>query len=240
MLIFDQVSKSYKKGAVKAVDDLSLHVRPGEIFGFLGPNGAGKTTTIKMAVGLLRADAGRITVSGFDIVKEPLQAKSAIGFVPDNPDLYERLTGLEYLNFIADVYRVPADLRRKRMERLLEMFELTSAIGDLVQGYSHGMQQKLALTGAWLHDPNVLILDEPMVGLDPRSAHLTKDLMREHCDRGKTVFFSTHVLEVAEKLCDRIGIINKGKLIACGTMEELRTQAKNQESLENIFLELTE
>ncbi len=240
MLVFDQVSKSYKKGAVKAVDDLSLEVRPGEIFGFLGPNGAGKTTSIKMAVGLLRADAGRITISGYDIAKEPLKAKACLGYVPDNPDLYERLTGLEYLNFIADVYRVPADVRRQRISRMLEMFELTNAVGDLIQSFSHGMQQKLALTGAWLHDPDVLILDEPMVGLDPRSAHLFKDLMREHCDRGKTVFFSTHVLEVAEKLCDRIGIIKKGKLIACGSMDELRDQAKNQESLENIFLELTE
>lgn len=240
MLVFDQVSKSYKKGAVKAVDDLSLDVKPGEIFGFLGPNGAGKTTTIKMAVGLLRADAGRIIISGHDTAKEPLKAKAVLGYVPDNPDLYERLTGLEYLNFIADVYRVPIDVRRERINRMLEMFELTNAVGDLVQGFSHGMQQKLALTGAWLHDPDVLILDEPMVGLDPRSAHLVKDLMREHCDRGKTVFFSTHVLEVAEKLCDRIGIINKGKLIACGSMEELRHQAKSEESLENIFLGLTE
>lgn len=240
MLTFDQVSKSYQRGAVKAVDDLSLAIEPGEIFGFLGPNGAGKTTTIKMAVGLLRADAGRITISGHDIVQKPLLAKAAMGYVPDNPDLYDRLTGLEYLNFIADVYDVPVEDRRRRIKQMLEIFELSNAVGDLVQSFSHGMKQKLALTGAWLHDPDVLILDEPMVGLDPRSAHLFKDLMRAHCDRGKTVFFSTHVLEVAERLCDRIGIINRGRLIALGTMQELREQARSEESLENIFLGLTE
>lgn len=240
MLQIRNVSKSYQKGAVKAVDDLNLEVKPGEIFGFLGPNGAGKTTTIKMAVGLLKQDSGQILVNGFDVSKEPLKSKASIGFVPDNPDLYDRLSGLEYLNFIADVYRVPSELRRQRITRLLEMFELTGAVGDLIQGFSHGMKQKLALTSAWLHDPALLILDEPMVGLDPRSAHLVKELMREYCDQGKTVFFSTHVLEVAEKLCDRIGIINKGKLVACGTMDELRAQAKNHESLENIFLGLTE
>lgn len=240
MLQINHVSKSYQKGAVKAVDDLCLDVQPGEIFGFLGPNGAGKTTTIKMVVGLLKQDSGQITVNGLDVSREPLKAKANIGFVPDNPDLYDRLSGLEYLNFIADVYRVPAELRRQRMTRLLEMFELSGAVGDLIQGFSHGMKQKLALTGAWIHDPALLILDEPMVGLDPRSAHLVKELMRERCDQGKTVFFSTHVLEVAEKLCDRIGIINKGKLVACGTMGELRAMAKSQESLENIFLGLTE
>lgn len=240
MLVIDQLSKSYSKGTVKAVDDLSLHVMPGEIFGFLGPNGAGKTTTIKMIVGLLRADSGKITVSGHDIAQAPLAAKSVIGFVPDNPDLYERLSGLEYLNFIADVYRVPTEIRRQRIQRMLEIFELTDAVGDLIKSYSHGMQQKLALTGAWLHDPDLLVLDEPMVGLDPRSAHLFKELMHEHCDQGNSVFFSTHVLDVAEKLCDRIGIINKGKLVACGTMQELREMAKSQESLENIFLGLTE
>jgi len=240
MLQINHVSKSYQKGAVKAVDDLNLEVKPGEIFGFLGPNGAGKTTTIKMVVGLLKQDSGQIVVNGFDVGREPLKSKASIGFVPDNPDLYDRLSGLEYLNFIADVYRVPADLRRQRINRLLEMFELQNAVGDLIQSFSHGMKQKLALTGAWLHEPALLILDEPMVGLDPRSAHLVKELMREHCDQGRTVFFSTHVLEVAEKLCDRIGIINKGKLIALGTMDQLRAQAKNQESLENIFLGLTE
>ncbi|MGI6358294.1 MAG: ABC transporter ATP-binding protein [Bacillota bacterium] len=240
MLQITDVSKSYQKGSVKAVDSLNLHVKPGEIFGFLGPNGAGKTTTIKLVVGLLKQDSGQIVVNGFDVTREPLKAKASIGFVPDNPDLYDKLTGLEYLNFIADVYGVPAALRRQRINRLLEMFELQHAVGNLIQSFSHGMKQKLALTGAWLHEPALLILDEPMVGLDPRSSHLAKELMREHCDQGRTVFFSTHVLEVAEKLCDRIGIINKGKLIALGTMEELRAMASSQESLEKIFLGLTE
>lgn len=240
MLRISSISKSYAKGKIKAVDNLNLEVKAGEIFGFLGPNGAGKTTTIKMIVGLLRQDAGEITVNGFNTVKEPLKAKASIGFVPDNPDLYDRLTGLEYLNFIADVYQVPTKLRQERMSRLLEMFGLSSAVSDVVQSFSHGMKQKLALTGALIHEPPLLILDEPMVGLDPRSAHLFKELMHEHCRQGKTVFFSTHILEVAERLCDRIGIINRGNLVACGTMEELRQGADRQESLEKIFLELTE
>lgn len=234
------VSKSYNKGKVKAVDNLNLSVKPGEIFGFLGPNGAGKTTTIKMIVGLLKRDSGTITVNGYDIEKDPIKVKQSLSYVPDNPEVYEKLTGLEYLNFLADVYGVDAKLRRERMERFLHLFELTGAVGDLIQSYSHGMRQKIVLIGALLHQPDVFILDEPMVGLDPKSAHNLKEYMREHCDKGNTVFFSTHVLEVAEKLCDRIGIISRGKLIACGTMDELKEQAKNTGSLENIFLELTE
>ncbi len=240
MLQIENVSKRYQKGAVKAVDSLTLRINAGEIFGFLGPNGAGKTTTLKMVVGLLRPDEGSIRVNGIDVQREPLRAKAQLGFVPDNPDLYERLTGLEYLNFIADVYRVPTEQRRQRIQHMLQMFELEGAVGNLIQSFSHGMKQKLALTAAWVHNPSLLILDEPMVGLDPRSAHLFKELMREHCDQGNTVFFSTHVLEVAEKLCDRIGIINRGRLIACGTLEELRSMAQREESLEEIFLELTE
>jgi ABC-2 type transport system ATP-binding protein len=239
MISISGVSKSYNKGSVKAVDDLNLEVRPGEIFGFLGPNGAGKTTTIKMIVGLLNPDAGAITLNGKDIQKQPIEAKMTIGYVPDNPDMFERLTGLEYLNFMADVYMVPQAQRRERMERFLELFEMTNAAGDLIKSYSHGMRQKIIITGALIHDPSMWILDEPLVGLDPKSAHLLKDLMRKHCDAGNTVFFSTHVLEVAEKLCDRIGIIHKGKLIAIGTMAELR-QGDRAESLESIFLELTE
>ncbi|HZK24334.1 MAG TPA: ABC transporter ATP-binding protein [Oscillospiraceae bacterium] len=234
------VSKSYNKGAIKAVDNLNLSVRPGEIFGFLGPNGAGKTTTIKMMVGLLQADSGTITINGHNIEQEPLQVKSSLSYVPDNPEVYEKLSGLEYLNFLADVYRVPAKQRKERMERFLQLFEMTQAVGDLIQSYSHGMRQKIVLIGALLHEPEVFILDEPMVGLDPKSAHNLKEYMREHCDQGKTVFFSTHVLEVAEKLCDRIGIIRRGQLIACGTMDELKQQAQNEGSLEKIFLELTE
>jgi ABC-2 type transport system ATP-binding protein len=239
MININGVSKSYNRGSVKAVDDLNLEVRPGEIFGFLGPNGAGKTTTIKMIVGLLNPDAGSITLNGKDIQKQPIEAKMSIGYVPDNPDMFERLTGMEYLNFMADVYMVPQAQRRERMERFLELFEMTNAAGDLIKSYSHGMRQKIIITGALIHDPAMWILDEPLVGLDPKSAHLLKDLMRKHCDAGNTVFFSTHVLEVAEKLCDRIGIIHRGKLIAIGTMEELR-QGDRAESLESIFLELTE
>jgi len=233
------LSKSYNKSGIKAVDNLNLHVRPGEIFGFLGPNGAGKTTTIKMIVGLLNPDTGNITINGFDNQKQPLEAKRNIGYVPDNPDVYDRITGIEYLNFMGDVYQVPSHIRKERIRYFLEMFDLTDAASDLIKSYSHGMKQKIVLTGALIHDPALWVLDEPMVGLDPKSSHLLKELMRKHCDKGNTVFFSTHILEVAERLCDRIGIIHKGKLIAIGTMEELR-RGDNAESLENIFLELTE
>lgn len=240
MIELKNVSKSYNKGAVKAVDNLDLSVRPGEIFGFLGPNGAGKTTTIKMMVGLLKSDSGSIQINGYDIEKETIAVKNSISFVPDNPEVYERLTGIEYLNFLGDVYGVAPAERKERISRFLELFSLTGAAGDLIQSYSHGMRQKIVLTGALLHEPDVFILDEPMVGLDPKSAHNLKEYMREHVNRGKTVFFSTHILEVAEKLCDRIGIIKKGKLVALGNMDELKQQAQNKESLENIFLELTE
>lgn len=239
MISITNLSKSYNKGSVKAVDDLTMEIRPGEIFGFLGPNGAGKTTAIKMMVGLLNPDAGNISINGFDIVKKPLDAKKSIGYVPDNPDMYERLTGMEYLNFMGDVYQVPAAARRERIKNYLEMFDLKDAAFDLIKSYSHGMRQKIVLTGALIHEPAVWILDEPMVGLDPKSAHLLKEQMRSHCDKGNTVFFSTHILEVAERLCDRIGIINRGRLIAIGTMEELKG-ADRAETLENIFLELTE
>jgi ABC-2 type transport system ATP-binding protein len=239
MISIKGLSKSYNKGSVKAVDDLNLEVRSGEIFGFLGPNGAGKTTTIKMLVGLLTPDCGSIVLNGIDALKQPIEAKMGIGYVPDNPDMFERLTGMEYLNFMGDIYRVPLVERRERIGRFLELFEMTGASGDLIKSYSHGMRQKIILIGALMHNPALWILDEPMVGLDPKSAHQLKELMRRHCDAGNTVFFSTHVLEVAEKLCDRIGIIHHGRLVAIGTMEELR-QGDRAESLENIFLELTE
>ena len=239
MIDIRNVSKSYNKGSVKAVDNLNLKVNKGEIFGFLGPNGAGKTTTIKMIIGLLNPDEGSIFINGTDIRKNAIEAKRNIGYVPDNPNLYERLTGTEYLNFMADVYQVTAEQRKQRIEHYLEMFELNDAASDLIKSYSHGMKQKIALTGALIHNPAVWILDEPMVGLDPKSVHLLKEQMREHCDKGNTVFFSTHILEVAEKLCDRIGIIHRGKLVASGTMDELR-QGDIKDSLENIFLELTE
>ncbi|NPV29840.1 MAG: ABC transporter ATP-binding protein [Firmicutes bacterium] len=239
MIELTQVSKTYARGQVKAVDNVSMTVKPGEIFGFLGPNGAGKTTTIKMIAGLLRPDAGKIKVAGIDISEDPLAAKQQIGYVPDQPRVYERLTGIEFLNFLGDVYRVPAEIRRERLAYYLKIFELEEAIGDLIQGYSHGMKQKLVLTGALLHNPPVWLMDEPMVGLDPRSAFMLKDLMADHCRQGHTVFFSTHILEVAERLCDRIAIINKGRIIACGTLEEIK-EHREKETLENIFLELTE
>lgn len=239
MINIESVSKTYNKGAIKAVDNLNLNIKKGEIFGFLGPNGAGKTTTIKMIVGLLNPDGGKISINGFDNKKDTIEAKRNIGYVPDNPNLYDRLTGTEYLNFMADVYQVSSTERKDRIAHYLEMFELKDAAADLIKSYSHGMKQKIALTGALIHDPAVWILDEPMVGLDPKSAHLLKEQMREHCDKGNTVFFSTHIMEVAEKLCDRIGIIHRGKLIAIGTLDELR-QGDNKDSLENIFLELTE
>jgi ABC-2 type transport system ATP-binding protein len=239
MIEFDGVTKSYNRGRVKAVDGLTLTVRPGEIFGFLGPNGAGKTTTIKLIVGLLRPDAGRILVEGFDVQKEPLRSKAVTTYVPDTPAVYERLTGLEYLNFIGDVYGVAKADRLARIERWLDLFELSSAVSSPIQSYSHGMKQKIVLTAALLPDPRVMVLDEPLVGLDPRSAHHLKELMRSHCDKGGTLFFSTHIMEVAEKLCDRIGIIDKGRLVACGTMDELKRMNAAQ-SLEKIFLDLTE
>lgn len=240
MLSIRNVSKSYQKGEVKAVDGLTLEVPAGEIYGFLGPNGAGKTTTIKLVVGLLRPDKGSIFVDGVDVVQNPLEAKRRIGYVPDYPQLYDKLTGLEYLNFIGDVFGVPTEVRRRRLGELLEMFELADAVRDLVQSYSHGMKQKLAVTAAVLPDPKLLILDEPMTGLDPKSAALFKELMRQRCDQGKAVFFSTHILDVAERVCDRIAIINHGRLIAHGTLEELRRMAAGETTLEEIFLDLTE
>lgn len=238
MLRLNNISKSYSKGKVRAVDGISLEVKPGEIFGFLGPNGAGKTTTIKLITGILNLDEGSIQVNGFDIEKEPIRAKKSIGYVPDNHDVYERLTGIEYLNFIADVYEVPLAERKQNIEKYLEMFDMAEAAGQPIRSYSHGMKQKIVLAGALLHNPPLWILDEPLTGLDPRSAHLLKEEMNKHCSRGNTVFFSTHVLEVAEKLCHRVGIINKGKLVAVGTIDELRDS--DNESLESIFLELTE
>ena len=240
MIEITNLSKSYNKGAVKAVDALNLTVNNGEIFGFLGPNGAGKTTTIKMMVGLLKPDSGSVVINGHSIIEDPLAVKRSISFVPDSAEVYEKLTGIEYLNFMGDVYAVPSAVRSERLPYLLDLFALSDAVGDLIQSYSHGMRQKIVLVGAMLHEPELFILDEPMVGLDPRSSNNLKNYMREHCKAGKTVFFSTHILEVAEKLCDRIGIINKGRLIACGTMDELKEMAANRESLENIFLELTE
>ncbi|MCX5780165.1 MAG: ABC transporter ATP-binding protein [Firmicutes bacterium] len=240
MIEITGVSKSYNRGQVKAVDDVSLTINNGEIFGFLGPNGAGKTTLLKMITGILNPDQGKIKINGHDISSEPLAAKMEFGFVPDDPNVFGRLTGIEYLNFMADIYRVPTAIRLPRMQELLQRFDMAAAVGDRMQSYSHGMKQKIVVIAALLHNPPVWILDEPMTGLDPRSSFDLKEMMREHADAGKTVFFSTHVLDVAEKICDRLAIINKGKIIFTGSMEEIHAHAQQNQTLENLFLELTE
>ncbi len=226
-------------GDKPAVDDVSLGVRPGEIFGFLGPNGAGKTTTIRMIVGLLKPTSGTVRVAGFDVQAEPIQAKAATGYVPDEPNLYAKLSARELLRFIGDLYGLDRGQVARRGEDLLRMFELAEAGDDTIDSYSHGMRQKTALAAALVHDPKVLMLDEPTVGLDPRSARLIKDILRQMAERGAAVFLSTHILEIAEHMCDRIGIIDHGKLIAMGTMDELRGQGAGHASLEDIFLSLT-
>jgi ABC-2 type transport system ATP-binding protein len=226
-------------GDTVAVNEINFEVYPGEIFGFLGPNGAGKTTTIKMIVGLLKPGSGAVWVGGYDVQREPLRAKASCGYVPDTPDLYPKLTGRELLRFVGDLYEVNREQAEHRIEELLRVFELTEAGDDTIDSYSHGMQQKTALAAALMHDPKVLVLDEPTVGLDPRSARLFKDMLRQMADRGAAVFLSTHILEIAERMCDRIGIINKGDLIAVGTMDELRAMGKGESTLEDIFLDLT-
>lgn len=240
MIEISGVSKAYNRGTVKAVDGVSLTIRDGEIFGFLGPNGAGKTTLIKMITGILNADEGTIKINNKEISQEPIEAKMQFGFVPDDPNIFTRLTGIEYLNFMADMYCVPPSVRLERMQALLQRFEMLDAAGDLIQSFSHGMRQKIMVIGAMMHNPPVWILDEPMTGLDPRSSYDLKEMMREHADAGNTVFFSTHVLEVAEKICDRLAIINKGRVILYGSMEEIHQHARENQSLENLFLELTE
>ena len=231
--------KSYGKNEKRALDGLSVEVRPGELYGFLGPNGAGKTTTIKIMVGLLRPDKGSAIVAGADVLADPLAVKRRVGYVPDEPLLYENMTGLQFLSFIADVFDVPG-AERGRIRDLAVEFELDAALGERISTYSHGMKQKVAIISALLHDPDVFILDEPIVGLDPQSSFLLKETMRRQCSLGKTVFFSTHVMEVAERLCDRVGIISHGRLIAEGPLEELRQQAgRSDATLEHLFLELT-
>ena len=230
-------------GDKAAVQEVSFQVTAGEIFGFLGPNGAGKTTTIKMIVGLLQPTSGSVVVNGYDVQKEPLKAKAANGYVPDEPNLYAKLSGRELLRFVGDLYGIPRDRIDRRIEELLRLFDLTQAGDDTIDSYSHGMQQKTALAAALVHDPKVLVLDEPTVGLDPKSARLIKDILRQLADRGAAIFLSTHILEIAERMCDRIGIIHRGRLIAVGTMEALHQMASEtsagQRSLEDIFLELT-
>ena len=232
MLNIQHFTKTY--GEKRAVDDLSLHIAPGEIYGFIGHNGAGKTTTLKAAVGILQFDAGEITIGGHSIQTEPLACKRLLAYIPDNPDLYDFMSGIQYLNFIADVFGIPAAERWARIEPYADAFELTGDLGQPISAYSHGMKQKLAIIAAWIHDPKLVIMDEPFVGLDPKAAHLLKSMMRELCDAGGAIFFSTHVLEVAEKLCDKVAIIKGGRLIRSGTMEEV----KGDDSLEDVFLEL--
>ena len=232
MLKIEHLTKTY--GENKAVDDLSLHIAAGEIFGFIGHNGAGKSTTLKCAVGILQFDSGEITIDGNSIMRDPVRCKQEIAYIPDNPDLYDFMSGIKYLNFIADVFGIPSDVRQERIRKYADLFELTSDLAQPISAYSHGMKQKLAVISAWLHSPKLIIMDEPFVGLDPKAAHILKEMMREHCNAGGAIFFSTHVLEVAEKLCDKVAIIKQGKLVKVGTMEEV----KGDESLEEVFLEL--
>ena len=232
MLYIQHLTKCY--GEKKAVDDLSLHIAAGEIYGFIGHNGAGKTTTLKSVVGILQFDQGEITIDGHSIKAEPLACKRELAYIPDNPDLYDFMTGIKYLNFVADIFGVGAAERQERIRRYAGAFELTDDLAQPIAAYSHGMKQKLAIIAAWLHQPKLIIMDEPFVGLDPKASHLLKGMMREVCDQGGAIFFSTHVLEVAEKLCDKVAIIKGGKLIRSGTMEEV----KGDTSLESVFLEL--
>jgi ABC-2 type transport system ATP-binding protein len=237
MIEIKNISKTYS-GKVKAVNKLSLTVEDGEIIGFIGPNGAGKTTTLKMMTGILNPDEGEILLNGINIQNNPIEAKRQFGFVPDNPDVFLRLKGIEYLNFMADIYDVNDEVRRERIARIANTFQMTSALNDTILSYSHGMRQKIVMMGVLVHSPNIWILDEPLTGLDPQSAYALKEMMREHVAQNKTVFFSTHVLEVAEKLCSKVAIINKGELFYFGTLESLKQQYPGL-SLEDIFLKVT-
>jgi ABC-2 type transport system ATP-binding protein len=239
MIQLENVSKTYG-GEVKAVDGINLEIRDGEVFGFIGPNGAGKTTAIKLITGILGTDSGNIRINGVSIEDSPIEAKKQFGFVPDSPDMFLRLRGIEYLNFMADIYGVSQGDRTERIKRLSERFDLSVALGDQIQSYSHGMRQKIMIIGVLLHEPSVWILDEPMTGLDPKSSFTLKEMMREHAAKGNSVFFSTHILEVAEKICDRVAVINKGRIIFVGTLNEMRDHFKQNESLEKMFLEMTE
>ena len=232
MLKINHFSKTY--GEKKAVDDLTLHIRPGEIYGFIGHNGAGKTTTLKSVAGIMQFDSGEILIDGLSIQADPIGCKKKMAYIPDNPDLYEFMTGMQYLNFIGDVFGIPAKERTQRIKELADAFEITGDLNQSISAYSHGMKQKLAIISAWIHQPQLILMDEPFVGLDPKAAHTLKGMMREVCDAGGAIFFSTHVLEVAEKLCDKVAIIKGGKLIRSGTMEEV----KGDTSLESVFLEL--
>lgn len=237
MIEIKHVSKVYG-GTYKAVDDLCLEIPSGEIIGFIGPNGAGKTTTIKMMTGVLQIDEGEIYLNGKSITSDTLEAKKQFGIVPDNADIFLRLKGIEYLNFIADIYQIDSALRKERIEHYAKMLEMEAALNDKILSYSHGMRQKIVIMGVLICEPSIWILDEPLTGLDPQSAFSLKELMREHARKGNTVFFSTHVLETAEKLCDKVVIINKGKVLFYGTLDALKAQYQNFDSLESIFLEV--
>lgn len=239
MIKIENVTKSYVKGK-KSVDNLNLEIKDGEIFGFLGPNGAGKTTTIKMITGILNPDEGDILIDGKSIEKEPLEAKKRFGFVPDSPDMFLKLRGIEYLNFLAEIYEIPVELKKERIEKLTKKFEIYNNLNEQIESYSHGMRQKIVICGALLSNPKNWILDEPMTGLDPKSSFELKNMMREHANQKNTVFFSTHILDVAERLCDRIGIIDKGKLLFVGTYEDLKKELKENKSLEELFMEIVE
>ena len=232
MLRIENLTKTY--GEKRAVDNLSLHIAPGEIYGFIGHNGAGKTTTLKAVVGILQFDKGEVFIKGESIRKNPLACKQKIAYIPDNPDLYEFMTGIKFLNFIADIFGVPEEKRQERIHKYADLFEMSENLAQPIASYSHGMKQKLAIISAWIHEPKLIIMDEPFVGLDPKAAHILKQMMREICDEGGAIFFSTHVLEVAEKLCDKVAIIRNGQLIQSGTMQEV----KGDDSLEEVFLEL--
>lgn len=232
MLKIENLTKQYDEK--KAVDDLSLHICPGEIYGFIGHNGAGKTTTLKACAGILQFDAGEIMIDGISIKNEPLACKKEIAYIPDNPDIYEFMSGIQFLNFVADIFDVSAKDRKERIHKYADAFELTAELGQPISAYSHGMKQKLAIISAWIHEPKLIMMDEPFVGLDPKASHLLKEMMRETCNRGNAIFFSTHVLEVAEKLCDKVAIIKQGRLVKSGTMEDV----KGDDSLEEVFLEL--
>ncbi len=234
MLKIENLTKNY--GDKKAVDNLSLHIQPGEIYGFIGHNGAGKTTTLKSTVGILEFDKGEIYIDGISIKDDPIACKKEIAYIPDNPDMYEFMTGMQYLNFIADIFGIGANERKEQIKKYADIFELTADLNESVLSYSHGMRQKLAIIAAWIHSPKLIIMDEPFVGLDPKAAHKLKEMMKEKCSENGAIFFSTHVLEVAEKPCDKVAIIKNGKLIRSGTMDEV----KGDESLESVFLELEE
>ena len=239
MIELKNVDKSYNRDT-KTIDDLSLKIEDGEIFGFLGPNGAGKTTTIKLITGIIPKDKGTITIDEIDIDQNPIEAKKQFGYVPDSPDLFLKLIGIEFLNFIGDIYNISKNERESKIKDLAEKFDISNSLNEKIQNYSHGMRQKLLIIGALMHSPKNLILDEPLTGLDPKSTHILKEILKEHTKNGNLVFFSTHVLDVAERLCDKLAIINKGKILFVGTLDEMRDKLKDNSSLEDLFLEITD